>query len=398
MINNQLNLINESTRKGTLVAKVEGTIREMIRNGNRYLPGNRLAPLRELAEEFGVSHSTVDEALQNLVRQGWLEQRAGKGVRVVNELPHRVVAFVSEEESRSWGSSLAEQLIMQGINEILSDAGYQTKIYGLYDPHDEKPLIKKPFLNDAIERARDGMLSGMILRGNPENVARFAQQAKEIKNVPNLPFVRVQSNSFGNEAHVHIDLKSMVSMHIKYLREVGCRNIAFCSGSTRSTREHVDFQVSVFKEELLNAGLKFDPRNIIQIVIEDDAEAKYGYGIFEHISYGLFSRYWSQAKADGNLPDGLAVTDDIVARSLSLALLRDNVKVPQDLKVITSTNKGSGVYFPFPFMQCEINISELGKEASRLILNQLGGDEEAWHAKSLIKPTLLPPHEWKLSF
>ena len=85
----------------------------------------------------------MDEALQNLVRLRWLEQRAGKGVRVVQELPHRVVAFVSGEELRSWNSSLAEQLIMQGFNEVLTDAGYQTHVCGLHDVDDDKTVVSQ---------------------------------------------------------------------------------------------------------------------------------------------------------------------------------------------------------------------------------------------------------------
>lgn len=384
----------DASARGTLVAKVEWAIRESIRDGSRYLPGNRLAPLRELAEEFAVSHSTVDEALQNLAHQGWLEQRAGRGVRVVQELPHRVVAFVSEEESRSWSSSLAEQLILQGFNEVLAEAGYQTQVYGLLDADDDKICLRKPVLSDALALARDGMLSGMVLRGNPENEARFAAQAGEIKELPRLPFVRIQSRPFWNEAHVQIDLRRQVGMQIRHLREAGCRTIAFCSGSTRSTRANVDFQIEVFKEEMLGAGLAFDPRNIIQVVLDDEAEAKCGYGIFEHVASQLFSRYWAQGRADGKLPDGLAITDDIVARSISLTLLREQVSVPGDLKVIAATNKGSGVYFPFPFARCEVDISEIGKEAGRLILRQLAGDEAAWHQQALVTPKLLPPLAW----
>ena len=382
-----------ASARSTLVAKVEWAVRESIRNGTRYLPGNRLEPLRELADEFGVSHSTVDEALQNLAHRGWLEQRVG-GVRVAQELPHRVVAFVSEEEFRSWGSSLAEQLVLQGVNEVLQGAGYRVGIYGLRDPDDPTTQFPKPVLHDALACAQDGMLSGIMVRGCPENVIRFAEQARQIRTMTGLPFVRIQAQPFWNEAHVQIDFRDLVGRQVRYLREAGCRRLAFSSGSTRSNRESVDFQIGVFREELQRAGLDLVPGNVVQVIIEDDAEAKRGYGIYDHAAYELFSHYWAQGKAAGTLPDGLVVTDDTVARSIALALLREGVRVPDDLKVIVATNKGSGVYFPFPFMRCEIDASEIGREASRLILRQLAGDEAAWHQQALVTPKLLPPLAW----
>lgn len=49
-------------------------------------PGHRLAPERELAQELGVSRSSLREAIQKLVSRGMLESRQGEGTFVTSRL------------------------------------------------------------------------------------------------------------------------------------------------------------------------------------------------------------------------------------------------------------------------------------------------------------------------
>ncbi len=70
--------------KGTvpLYAQLEVSLRESISRGN-WGPGQPLPSDRELAEQWRVSRCTVRQALDNLVRDGLIERRQGKGTFVV---------------------------------------------------------------------------------------------------------------------------------------------------------------------------------------------------------------------------------------------------------------------------------------------------------------------------
>jgi GntR family transcriptional repressor for pyruvate dehydrogenase complex len=64
-----------------LYQQVASTLEEAIITG-RYMPGERLPPERELAEEFTVSRPTVREAMLALEIRGYVEARHGSGIYV----------------------------------------------------------------------------------------------------------------------------------------------------------------------------------------------------------------------------------------------------------------------------------------------------------------------------
>lgn len=72
-------------RKTKVYAEVAAQIQRLIADG-RLKPGDKLPPERELAEIFGVSRSSVRDAIRVLEMQGLVEPRHGDGT-VVREIP-----------------------------------------------------------------------------------------------------------------------------------------------------------------------------------------------------------------------------------------------------------------------------------------------------------------------
>ena len=70
----------------TLVDQVMETLRTRIA-GRRAAPGSRLPSIRRLAEELGVSRSTVVEAYDRLLAEGVVQARRGSGFYVAARLP-----------------------------------------------------------------------------------------------------------------------------------------------------------------------------------------------------------------------------------------------------------------------------------------------------------------------
>lgn len=63
-------------------------IRAQILSGE--IPAGRRVPsMRELTQEHGISHRTVDSAMQLLKAEGLIETEAGKGLYVVPEAQRR---------------------------------------------------------------------------------------------------------------------------------------------------------------------------------------------------------------------------------------------------------------------------------------------------------------------
>jgi DNA-binding GntR family transcriptional regulator len=67
---------------GREFARVADELRARMADG-LYPLHSMLPPQRELAQEFGVSRDCVQRVLRELVAEGWIVQRPGRGTRVV---------------------------------------------------------------------------------------------------------------------------------------------------------------------------------------------------------------------------------------------------------------------------------------------------------------------------
>jgi GntR family transcriptional regulator len=80
------------------------TLREEIQHGV-YKPGDLLPSERELVQRYGLSSITVTRALNELVREGWLYRKAGKGTFLkrdrLEERLGRLTSFAEEMRQRN---------------------------------------------------------------------------------------------------------------------------------------------------------------------------------------------------------------------------------------------------------------------------------------------------------
>src|SRR6478752_5107932 len=68
---------------GSRTGRVAERLRRAIADG-RLVPGERLPPETELAEELAVSRGTLREAMRGLVEEGYLRRRPGAGTYVTD--------------------------------------------------------------------------------------------------------------------------------------------------------------------------------------------------------------------------------------------------------------------------------------------------------------------------
>jgi DNA-binding LacI/PurR family transcriptional regulator len=392
MANTKLKETAESRDDKTMTSQIEEKLCEYIRTQTRYLPGSRLPPLRELAEEFGVCHTTVDGALRNLELKGWLERRPKRAARVAKELPHRVIAFVSDEESRPWNPSVAESLMIAGINSELQKHNYGLRLFGLQEPAVDRTRIVRPYISEAISLAQKKLLSGIIMRGNPEAAIDYGKQINKLTKVPVLPFLRLDGDPIAKETYVIPDVIGAVRKMTEYLLEQGCRKVALFTCAAEAVQTRQAKKVSVFAATLARVGCRFEPKHVLNFVIKDNFESQLGCGAFETLSHRFFCNFWSQCRAAQKYPDGLIITDDIAAQAAAFGLLANQVRVPDDLKVIALSNKDSGVFIPLPFARCENDLFGMGEKAGRLILDQIAG-EVLEQQEILVELKILPPLE-----
>ncbi|MBN8284320.1 winged helix-turn-helix domain-containing protein, partial [Zoogloea sp.] len=87
-------------------------------------PGARLPPIRQFAEQYGVSRFTVVEAYDRLVALGHLQSRRGSGFYVANRpLPVRAAQSSDTIERTIDAAWLMREMAQDGPDRILAGAG-----------------------------------------------------------------------------------------------------------------------------------------------------------------------------------------------------------------------------------------------------------------------------------
>ncbi|MFD2211586.1 GntR family transcriptional regulator [Virgibacillus halophilus] len=118
-----------SRKKGPLYSQIRDIVRDRILHGV-YAIGENIPPEPELEREFNVSKITVRNAIKELVQEGYLETRSGKGTKVIRNI-------TASKLSR--GKRFTETLVEQGhkvqkqilnVNELENQPG--TEKYHLF--------------------------------------------------------------------------------------------------------------------------------------------------------------------------------------------------------------------------------------------------------------------------
>ena len=112
--------------------EVQEAVEERISKGV-YALGRRLPPLRSIAAELGTSPSTVSRAVQEMIRNGWLDVQERQFVRVRTRLPHKSVLQTGIQRAirsiahkwKLWGGDERELLadITGTVSEVFGNGG-----------------------------------------------------------------------------------------------------------------------------------------------------------------------------------------------------------------------------------------------------------------------------------
>jgi LacI family transcriptional regulator len=72
-------------------------------------------------------------------------------------------------------------------------------------------------------------------------------------------------------------------------------------------------------------------------------------------------------------PDGLVITDDVLATGAIIALLELGVRIPGDLFVVTFSNKGAYRLFPQSLVQLQMDVDAWVARAAQMLFDRLEG-------------------------
>lgn len=158
--------------------RLEQHLRERIRKGG-LKPGDPIPPESQISQKFGVSRTTVRQALARLVYDGLIERHRGRGSFVTEPRLEHSRAFLSfEEEMRARGARPGIRLLDQRTEPARGKVAESLRL------PTGTPVV-------VLERLRlvDGQVVGYEIRYLPRRVGE-GLTPDEIQHQPLVPAVR----------------------------------------------------------------------------------------------------------------------------------------------------------------------------------------------------------------
>jgi DNA-binding LacI/PurR family transcriptional regulator len=328
---------NVGLNRVSLYEQVATRLQRDIRAKNQ--PGDRLPAEAQLAKDMGVSSITLREALSIVANRGVIERRHGSGTYVLDPTAGQWVAIVTHLDLSHPNLSFFHRRVAFLLRALISEAGLKVRIYSGSargwiggDPSTELPEALFEDLEGELIRAVVSITSD---EGHLEKLRKFR-----------IPLVGT-SPEFAHSAL--LPHGRLVPAGVEAMASQGCRTASIISGPVG---EHERAQ---WVDVLGRHGMTTRPEWIA--CMNSLGEPATGWNAFLSV--------WRSCQEK---PDCVIVTDDIVFRDVSMAILHERIDVPRTLKVFTHYNKGSGNLIPFKCTLFEVDADAFATELSNLVL------------------------------
>lgn len=301
-------------QRGTgLVERVARMLRAEVRSALE--PGQKLPTIDRLCAQFGVSVNTMLAAQGILAKEGLVERRHGHGVIVLPRARLRVVGVASEMDLLYPRCSTYVRDLTWTLRDRFVGLGFRVDLYlGSTIPGDTPVQPTCPRLYDDLKAGRLDALA--IVNAPP--LEPWLTPLKELT----LPLVRTDQDVriAGGEGIIELGLRQ--------LKAQGCRRVAMLGWGGEPLRDRYYSVAAELGMEIREHWMRLG-----------------FYPWMDAVGWEEFREVWT---AYPDKPDGLLIGDDGLFAEAMLAITELGIRVPEELRVVSHANKGSGIRSPFP--------------------------------------------------
>lgn len=323
------------------------------------MPNPRRTNLRQIADELGLSASTVSRALRDLpgihpeTRQAVFEsaQRLGyRGGEILQQKSFRNILTVSQSVG-----SRTDQEYLAGMSRAAVPLNLSL-ISHHYLPRECNHLLIPEFQPRALAANQvDGIV---LIHRWPEGVAASLR-----KKVPVVSIIHEYSDV--DVDVISLDDRSALSELVRHVVACGYKKIGFFGLSSDMTWSRSRF--SGYVEAMVQFGMPWSMEQVVSTTFEEAAS---------EVPFTDSPSLRQASKAVSQGVDAWICASEMTARSLYLHLKSTGCKIPKDVGITSfhssSTLEDAGV---FQFTTMDAPSSELGASALRRLVHRIEGTD-----------------------
>jgi DNA-binding LacI/PurR family transcriptional regulator/DNA-binding transcriptional regulator YhcF (GntR family) len=304
------------------------------------VPGTKLPSTAQMAVQIGTDVPTLHRALTELVCEGLITRtpRIGTHVAQWEKGLLRLGVYHSRNVVTNFGS-VSHRVLEAEVQKAASALKISVQVWT-----DPRPFSKQNVVLPVLDyAARERIIQALITTEFGEPHRRWLSK---------LP-VPISNISTAPGSLIEFDYSDFLIHAAQALAKQGCRTAAFICPHATEVPWLTKFQAACEK-----AGLATRPE-WLQGLPSFDLHSQ----MPDALGYQMFRSLWKQSPR----PDGLIVYPDILSPGIIMAILEQNVRVPQDLKVVLHRNAEINLFCPFEATFVTSRFSE----AARTMINQL---------------------------
>lgn len=312
-------------------------------------PGTRLPSNRELAEQWSTSCSTIQKAIAGVAALGLLDRKKYSGTYVRGGGQRSVIGVLFGPDLTEASASHYRVLASVISTEINSDFLY-SRIYDNIASFDSNQ--------------RDYVLQNLLIDQKFHSYRAFIEifsqpRGKKLDEYVPGKYPRVIYDTQRSDNDFLFDYNDFARQILIALRERGCRDIWYLKTGPHAGK---DPDIAGIRGAAAALGMK-EPQ-ILDI-------GRHRPGRFVEVDTDVFLSGLLAGKR--KLPDAIVLSDDIATRGAIFALLRNGIKVPDEVIVATLGNEAVDVYYSVPVIVYNFPTVQLGKEIVKLLWQRIAG-------------------------
>jgi len=325
--------------------------------------------LKEIAQYFGVSISTVSKAINDSheISDG-LKVKIQQFAKDNKYRPNKVALSLLQRKTKTIGVVVPNILnyfftqVFSGIEKVANERGY-ILLSCISDESYEKEVATLEFLGGGTV---DGLIVSMAEETQFKNKLEHFQNILD-EQIPLVMFDRVSNGIICDK--VVVDDFEAGYKTTKYFINIGCRTVALVTAIDHSSVGKL--RVEGYRKALEEANIPFDDKLILRVGKEDDLE----------VLLTFLLNYKSI--------EGIMALDEITAVEVLRLIKARGYRVPEDISVIGFTNGKLSRYVSPALTAVSQHGTYIGETAAKVLIERIESKEYMDSTTKVIKTSLI---------